>query len=205
VHLVALLRTDLTEDDKAMRLLRLVVGLTSYEARQHASIAPPRVLASRANADEAQALAASLVNEGLHAIAFTPDDVFSDAKRFHAKHIELTDDGVNAHNKQGAHASLPWADVSVILVGTKNKLAFTDLVDTNGNVLTTREGETVFEGTGSRAGCIALGQTARGKSNGRFDDRLMKPAAIATIMGAFASMPNALDVSGWLLFQSFKV
>ena len=205
-HIVAIVRSDLTADDRAERLAR-ILSLTPYEARQHAMVQPPRAVASRATAGEALELATRLDSEGMFASVFHQHDILGDARRFLARTLQVRDAGLAGLRKDGAQGQLAWSNVVAIFVGVRKTLAFVDIIDEDGGAFTARERDTLFDGsgvpaTGGRAGVLALAQHVRARSNGRFDDRLMKPATIAQVCGPFASSPVADDLAETILLRA---
>ncbi len=207
-YIIAVIHSDLGADDRASRLAR-VLALAPYQARQHALVDPPRAVCSRATAADAQALAARLGAEGLPSAVFHQGDLLSDERRFVARALQVTDDGVAGIRKDGAQASLLWGDVAAIVLGVRNRLAFVDVVDQAGGVFAARERETQFEGSGvpavgGRAGVLALAAWVRSRSNGRFDDRLMKPATLAQVCGPFAGSPQVDDLAESILLRSLS-
>ncbi|OGQ16860.1 MAG: hypothetical protein A2138_20650 [Deltaproteobacteria bacterium RBG_16_71_12] len=205
-HIVAVLHTDLSPDERVERLGR-ILSVTPYEARQHALVPPPRALASRPGAEEATALVDRLAAEGMPSAVFHQDAILADARRFVARALEVRDHGLAGARKDGAQVQLVWGDVTAIVVGLRNRLAFVDIVDERGGVFTARERETQFDASGlpvagGRAGVLALAQHVRARSNGRFDDRLMKPVTLAQVCGPFASSPVADDLAESILLRS---
>lgn len=205
-HIIAVLTSDLGADERAERLAR-TLSWTPYEARQHAVAALPRALTSRPTADEASGLAQRLSAEGLASAVFHRDDVLQDGRRFVARALQVRDDGLAGVRKDGAQATLAWGDVAVIILGLRSRLAFIDVIDEQGAVFTARERDTQFEGSGlpavgGRAGVLALAQAVRARSNGRFDDRLMKPASLAQVCGPFAGSPLVDDLAESILLRS---
>jgi hypothetical protein len=167
------------------------------------------VVGSRPTAADAQALAERLTSEGMPAAVFHEAELLSEAKRFLARNLRAQDAGVAAARKDGAQLTLPWGDVAAILVGVRKTLAFVDVIDEQGAVLCARERDTQFEGSGlpasgGRAGVLALAQLLRARTNGRFDDRLMKPATIAQVCGPFASSPVADELAETILLRAVR-
>ncbi|MBI1948380.1 MAG: hypothetical protein HYS27_22015 [Deltaproteobacteria bacterium] len=205
-HIVAVLHSDLSPDERVERLSR-VLSITPYEARQHATVPPPRALVSRPTAADAAALAERLGGEGMPSAVFHKDGLLTDGKRFLTRTLLVRDDGVAGARKDGAQAQLVWGDVAAVVVGVRNRLAFVDIIDELGGAFTARERETQFDGcglpvAGGRAGVLALAQHVRACSNGRFDDRLMKPATLAQVCGPFAASPLVDDLAEAILVRS---
>jgi hypothetical protein len=199
MHAVALIQCLLDADDKAERIVR-VLGVTPAEARQHAMVALPRVIATRSDGAAAGQLALDLQLEGLVCVVVDGDSIVTDARRFIARTFRVDDDGVPAERKDGATAALAWGDVAIAVPALRQGgKASIDLLDEGGNALCMREGATLFDagtGTGTigaRANVLALAQLARQKSNARVDDRLTKPNAVPAVLGGLASAAHADD------------
>lgn len=204
--IIAVIHSDLGADERAERLMR-VLALSPYDARQHGQAPLPRAICSRAPAEEAAAAALRLSAEGLASAVFQRDTVLSDARRFLVRALQVRDEGLAGARKDGAQATIAWGDVAFIVLGMRNRLAFVDVVDEHGGVFSVRERETQFEGSGlpavgGRAGVLALAAEVRARSNGRFDDRLMKPATLAQVCGPFAGSPLVDDLAESILLRS---
>lgn len=206
MYLVVVVQSILEPEDKAAHLVRLL-GMTPTEARGHAVVALPRVVASRGAVDVALGLARQLAAHGMGAAVIGPDDVVPDARRFIARTLRVDDEGVSAVRKDGAAAQLSWGDVSAAILAARKPGRWSlDLVDGAGGILCAREGDTLFDGSGlpagSRAALQALLHAVRQRSNARVDDRLTKPNAVPQVLGGFASLPQADDWAVRVVLQA---
>ena len=202
-HIVAIVRSDLTPDERAARLARILT-LTPYEARQHAMVQPPRAVASRPTAEDAAALAGRLLAEGMPAAVFDQASILDDSRRFLARSLKVSEAGLAGLRKDGAQSQLTWGNVVAIVTGVRKTLAFVDIIDEQGGAFTARERDTQFDGsglpvTGGRAGVLALAHHLRARSNGPIDHR---PATLAQVCGPFASSPVADDLAETILLRA---
>ena len=215
MFLIAMIKTALSPDERATIIARHV-RMTVVDARGHATVPPPRVLASRPTVDEARDVAEKLSADGLVSAAIGRADILTDAKRFVAHTVAVTDEKVLATRRDGKQAHVTWSDCAAAVVGVRTfgksdtsfrfQSCYCDVVDRAGNVISVRERYATFEGgsgaTGARAAVLALRDLAGTKTAGKVDDRLLKPGSVAQILARFATIPDADDWANSLVLRS---